>query len=298
MIKRSLLWGVALFFLYQVFLLIPAAPTRFTVQSLWQDNLVRTQEYLLLDRAPDLVIVGSSLSRGFEPAWFGDRCYNLAATGGNVLSGLEVIRRADHSPKRVLVETNMIMQDEIEGLLENAYRPVIGPLRAHLLPLRERYQPANFGGWLLGDQLLRTALQAAHVPVFLERQIHAVRDPARFPQFLTVQQEARRRMHEPRKLQNKIDRLKSVLNDLKARGVQCMLVEMPFDSSLAELPETKQVSQSLTENFPADRYMWIRPDKAHDYETTDGVHLTENELSAFAAQIKSSLAASATEKRS
>ena len=289
MITRSCLFAIALLICYELYLLTPGAQSRVAVQSFWQDNLIRAQDYVLAKEPPHTVITGTSLSRGLAAEWFGDRCFNLSFIGGNVLTDLNLILRAPRRPEVVLIECNMLMKDETSGVMDNAFRPVQSSLRPLLLFLRERFQPANVAAWLLGDQLLRKILPLAGVPVQTTSHTDSIRDSARFATFLEQTRQAYAETLPADQLAAKIQRMRQAIDSLQKAGVRCYLVEMPMDEAVARAPGLLQIHEALAAAFPSPPYSWIRPGGNRNYETTDGLHLTTTELRAYASWIRARL---------
>ncbi len=289
MIKRTLITAALLFIANNLLLAIPAVRSCFTVQSLWQDNIIRYQEYTLAP-PPRCVLLGTSLSRGFKTEWLGDACYNLSATGGNVLLGLDVVLRNSAQPKIVLIETTRLMQDGAEGIVENTFRPVFHELRPLLPALRERYQPANLGGWLLGEHALRSTLSLLRIPVQTQTPTESVRDPSRFQQQLALNLQSHQSTHHPARLEIRCQKLQAALAQLRAQGIRPIIFELPLDSAVMNTPAVRQLDQALRIHFPDTRYEWIRPDHSRAHETTDGIHLTSVELKSYAEKIRAVLA--------
>ncbi len=289
MILRSCLVACGLLCAYQLVVGLAGTRRYFHVQSLWQDNLIRCQDYVLRP-PPPAVVVGTSLSRGFSGDALGPDFYNLAVTGGNVLTGLDTVLRAGPKPRIVIIETSRLMQDGAEGVEENVFRPGFLQLRPHFASLRERYQPANLGAWVLAELALRPALNVLQVPVQSAVPAGSRRDEKRFPALLALTRESHSHLHDEARLVARCDALRVRIDRLKQLGITAVLLDMPFDSSLADAPAVAQQRRVIDAAFPAASHPWIRPAADHHYATTDGIHLTESELRDYAATIRATVA--------
>lgn len=282
MIRRTLIYAAAFLAAYSLLLAILGTRPWFSVQSHWQDNLVRFQEFAAVSPRPDYVIIGTSLVRGLDAKAIDPASYNLAAIGGNVLTGLEVVAHQPTLPRILFVEmSSMILQDGAEGITDNALRPVFAQLRPWVPMLRERYQPANLLGWAFGDRLLRGALDLGSVPLLSPHPGQAPRDEARFGEELNRAVAERQTLHEAMKLSSRCTGLKRRLDDLIRRGVRIVLLEMPHHPLVMATPRFRQVHDALTSTFPDTGYRWIRPASGHRYDTTDAIHLAAHELVAY-----------------
>jgi hypothetical protein len=141
MIKKTLLIALGIFLVYNLCLGRRSFRDHFVVQSQWQENITKAQEYLLDDRPHPYVLVGSSLFGRLIEADLGPGFRNIAFSGGSLFTGLELVARKPADTKIVFIETNMILRDTDEAVLSNAFRPVLAPLRTYLPGLRERCQP-------------------------------------------------------------------------------------------------------------------------------------------------------------
>lgn len=68
--------------------------------------------------APQIVMVGSSLSKHFRSEYFNDLdICNLSLSGGSSLTGLEIIANSRFKPKIILIEANLIYRDSDKNLV-------------------------------------------------------------------------------------------------------------------------------------------------------------------------------------
>lgn len=282
MIKRTLLYTVGLLLAYSVILEIPTMRHRFAVQSLWQDNLIRFQEFTFQQPRPEHVIVGSSLVRNIDTTAISPTCYNLAASGGNVLSGLKVLSRQSQLPQVVFVEVTMFMNDETEGLADNTVRPVFAQLRPWLPMLRERYQPANFFAAAIGAHVIQRMLTFAPSPLAAAAPNEGAL-PAQTRLAETRAREIARRqtLLDPQTISARATLLQQHIDALIVRGARVVIIDLPHDAQVMDTPRIRQMRDALSAQFPSSTYTWIRPDPTRAYDTTDAIHLTKPELQSY-----------------
>lgn len=293
MITRTLLTTLCLFIIYNLCLLIPAVNQRFVVQSQWQENLVKAQEYLV-DRNPrPYVLVGSSLMARFSEESFGPNFYNLALKGGSALTGLELIDRKPEKPAVVFVEINMLLRDADQPVLNNAFRPVFSQLRHYVPALREKFQPANLFAGKIGEKIVAIGakpLQRVDSTVS-SRNSNTNEDPV-FLQLLEIERTRCSQLPESTLLELRSNQLKRYIDRLAQNGVRVVLVEMPIDRRLEDLPLTTSIRDRMHALFPPGQFTWVEPDRGRRYVTTDGMHLAGDSLTSFAQKIASSVTAS------
>jgi hypothetical protein len=55
-------------------------------------------------------------------------------------------------------------------------------------------------------------------------------------------------------------------------------MELPHDPQVMATPRYRQVSSAVREALPETRFAWLPPPQPHAFATTDGIHLTDEEL--------------------
>lgn len=285
MIKRSLLFTVLLFVVYDLCVRIPQIRGRFIPQSQWQVNLVKAQEFALQKMHAPNIIVGSSLSARLSEADLGPLYDNIGFSGGSALTGIELVSRNPTGVKTVYIETNLVSRKVDAPVIENVFRPVFYELRQLLPSLREKYQPASFFAGKLGVRVISTII----VPFdrFVSKSpLSNGPDEELFSRLLAEQQNAFKAEISADLLNSCLDELTRQIGHLRSIGIRCVLVEMPIDGSLTHLPLAEQIREALKQRFPVSQYTWISPDPMHAYATKDGVHLTGVEARAFVQRIQ------------
>ena len=293
MIARAFLFATSLFLLYNIALLIHPLRKYFGAQSGWQENVIKAQEYLWANPPKMGAIVGSSLAARLAPTTLETDFDNLSFSADGPLTGLEIIRRKAIRPRLVLIETNMLLRERNENVIDCAFRPVLSDLRPLALGLRERYQPANFIAGAVGAKLVDWSLGAgrhiyprSHVgaPSSTDKT-KVIRDKV-----MTCAKAENEIIPERAQIERQIDRMKRCVADLEERGARCAFVEMPIDASLAELAQPSLIRSRMLEAFPESKYIWVRPEKNRQYVTLDGMHLPVAEADAYALRIRAQLA--------
>ncbi len=286
MIKAAILWALALLLAYSAVLLVPAVSKRSAVQGHVQENIVRYQDYATASPLPSTVIVGTSLSRRLAPPVEAGTCANLSLSGGNVLTGLDFVGSQPHLPEAVFVETTMITQlGGDEAVLANVNRPVFAMARRHIPALRERFQPANLAAFVLGNDLLRPALSATGLPLVAPGVSHKVVSRQAWQAARDRAVRERSTPFDPPKLDRLCAELRQKIESLQARGVRVTLMELPHDPQVMATTRYRQVSTAVRQALPEAQFAWLPPPRPHDFATTDGIHLTDEELEPIEKEI-------------
>ena len=90
---------------------LPATTTR--------DGTLVTLNRYAREPAPDVIIVGSSLSFRLKEEYFQTpKLRNLALAGGSPVTGLEIVAHRAHPPKLLLVEANVLSRPTDMALVE------------------------------------------------------------------------------------------------------------------------------------------------------------------------------------
>jgi len=291
MIVRSSVVALCLFFFYNALLGLKSLRKQFAVQSQWQENIVKAQEYPLMATPKPGVIVGSSLSAKLAGTALEDACYNLSFSAEGPFTGLEIVRRHPITPRVVFIETNLLVREENRTVVDGAFRPVISDLRPYLPALRERYQPANLisGGLGVGfvSQLVKIKQQFWPVPRSAQQRKEG--EKPLFKQSLAMKITQYNVPAKAEVIKRHTSEMKASVSDLERRGARCVFVEMPVDQALLALPRSTQVRDALKEPFPPFKYVWIGPEEGRRYVTTDGVHLAKSEAIDFAQRLRAEL---------
>jgi len=237
-------------------------------QNQWQDNIIKAQKYIHEKRDLPYVIVGSSLSARLSPSSLPDDYYNLSFSGDSVLTGVEVVRRSDKTPKAVLIETNVVMRPADEKFLDSLFNPGLRLMRTYLPVTKDQFQPAA----VLGSPILHRLLATAGFFGANDAGIKQQQDNA-FEIGLNRQQTRYSKLPDEEILNKRIEEFTHSVAALEKRGGKVVFFVMPIHPSLYDTPSSILIKERLLKAFPEDRYNWIHSPEPTDYHTTDGVHL-------------------------
>ena len=259
----------------------------FLLSGMQRDNYSRAQRYFYdtPDRAS--VILGSSLSLRLDEQALGPDALKLAFGGGNIWTGLEIIRKAGKHPAIVLIEINQIAWNRNDEMLGDLFSPGWSTLRRWSGIFREEGRPSNFvvgrlevlvrKGCRLGDRILDFS------PDPDPNQVN----PELFDRLLSMHRRMLYDVLPEADLATRTARLAEQVNALTAGGSVCVFYEMPIHSSLVDLPAPVAVRDAMQKQFPRDKYYWLSFPSDHVYQTSDAYHLTQteaNKLSELIAQ--------------
>jgi hypothetical protein len=273
MIKKSILVFIVLFLLYN-YIVIPfylksTLKNHKAVQSQWQENKIRAQEYVYNLKPADKILVGSSLSeRIADSSW-----YNLSFLGGSPLTGLELIKLKNQFPNVVLIETNLIARKLDAEIISIVEPSIFNKLTSCFSALLEKNQPFKFiGAFFCSD---RDQKETSNPP-----------DSALFNKLIQIQINSNLTVDCTKTLDNNIAKLQELVAFLEKQNVRIYFIQMPIYKTIYLTLNESNKRSKLFKAFPQNKYNWIIPDSTQIYNTTDGVHLTEKSAVKFKEQIK------------
>jgi hypothetical protein len=276
LIAGSVLTALALCVLYNgVAAGLAPRPWFFPAQHQWQRNVTAAQEYLYDRRSSRVVVVGSSMAAALDDERLPADYFNLAFTGRSVYDGLEVIRRSRARPEVVLVEANVLLRPYDEAFIQGLFVPVLSDLRNALPGLRARHEPASLllGLLRVGSTLARRRHGAAPSATLARPTVADGAGAAPFETMLRLQLESQAALPERKALAQSLASLKAYVDELRGRGVEVMLFEMPNDPRVFASAGPAAVRAALREALPPSTYTYLPlPDNAQ-FTTTDAVHL-------------------------
>jgi hypothetical protein len=279
MIKKTILAVVVMLLGYH--LVFPHLSQKyFQLSGPQRDNFFRAQQYVHKVPPQTKVILGSSLSLRFNDGMLGQDYYKLAFGGGSVFTGLEIIRHTNKRPPIVLIEINEIGWEEDKVLLHNLLAPWRRRLRDYSRIFREEGRPANFVNGV-GELFVRklchwTSRRLGQEPASDSPNWSKAENPALFSRLYRVFHDEHLAAAPPN-LTGQTNRLGDRVDELTRNGSLCVFYEMPIDSSLSELPSPAAVRSAMEKRFPKNRYRWLEFPHDHDYDTYDGLHVSQPE---------------------
>ena len=278
MIKKSILAALVMLVAYH-FLFPHISRKYFQLSGPQRDNFFRAQAYVHKIPPETKVILGSSLSLRLNETILGHDYFKLAFGGGSIFTGLEIIRHANKRPAVVLIEINQLGWYDDRELLRDLFTPWRMTLRNYSPVFREEGRPANFVNGV-GEVFVRKIchwssrrLGQRPAPDFPAGT--SAENPAFFSQLL--------RFYDiylavpPQNLTEQAYRLGDYVDQLSRQGALCVFYEMPIDSSLSGLPSPAAVRKAVETRFPKNKYHWVEFPREHNYDTYDGLHVSQAE---------------------
>ncbi len=275
MIKKSILICISLFLLYNyIFVPIFIRDDSPVAQSQWQENIIKAQDYLYLPVNSNAIIVGSSLSADLKDSTW----YNLSFLGGSLFTGLELIKLKRNYPKVILIETNVIYRGIDSEITSTINQSPFNKLKYIFPAFLEKGQPIKYLGALLYSCVEKN-------PYI----IHTEPDSSLFNKYLKLQVEANSTLTNKVTIDRNITLLRSYLKFFDEHHVKIFLVEMPIHSTLFQTINESYRRKELFKAFPISGYNWIIPNSLSNYQTTDGVHLSEKSVKEFKQEIMNTI---------
>lgn len=275
MIKKTLVTFLIIFAAYTIIVTYIADPNRIVSEHQWQDNQIKTQQYLFSDTdSISAIIVGSSLSERLHMNML-PHFYNLGLLGLGPMDGLSTIQAKGKYPKYIFIETNHVDRPQSEELKNSIENPLMTPLRRHLVSLRDGKQPMGFIAIPYGQKataygvyLLQSALSK-----ITSKPTEQVSETSAnvFDKMLNQSIEYQNRI--PDNLDTEINILKQYVEHASLQGSTIIFFEMPIQHQLCGLARPIAIRNCMYKAFPKDRYKYINIPECSDYTTTDGEHL-------------------------
>jgi hypothetical protein len=252
----------------------PAVTTR--------DGTLITLNRYLQEPTPDVVLVGSSVTFRLMEEYFSRiRVRNLALAGGSPETGLAIVTKQKQLPKIVAIETNVLSRPVDRALVERFtgkehsdlfLRPVRMAVAAyekwnHAPPDPARRRAAQ-------DDLLKQPPSGFDNRAYLEIAVQ---------QMNADDLEAGTRAS--------VARIKPLIAEIERRGVQVLLVTIPFAPEIEQTRTDRMTNEIVREAFP-DRNAWLSIDvPPGELRWHDGVHLDERSAIIVARAIEQALVA-------
>lgn len=269
MIRRSILVCAAAILAWHF--LMPVVSGRFyTVPGMQRANYDRAQRFVHSAPADVKVIVGSSMSDRLDEVQLGPQHVKLTFPAGGPFTGLEIIRETGRRPPVVWIETNVITRDADQALLDDVLSPWRKKLREASSIFKEEGRPSEAGVGFLKSVISKITKKTETPAADQEADEDALEG---------IMKANRENLSKPvPDLQQRVSRLASYVDELTANGTICVLFEMPVDESLKNLTNPASIREAVSARFPKDKYRWLEMDSERPWKTTDGIHLTPEEV--------------------
>lgn len=282
-----------------------------THQHIGQINIIHAQKFMhdRRDLSRASVLVGSSLSQEM----FKDRpdlvmrheLINLAFASKGPFDGLELLRRKEARPRRILIELNTIPNAMDLDFVESIHSPIWTPLRKRWRILRLENQPVGvFVPLLYSYARLWWPRSPAPAPTNSPEpaptpaagtQAEPIARPGNtgVPEVVRTPEEERRYqkylaivIHEANKGLNyahydaRLAELRPYIKYFMERGTEVILYEVPVDAVICPLKGPRTARQYVPEQLGAEVRMIALPD-CNLYQTRDGLHLVPESLARY-----------------
>ncbi len=244
-------------------------------QNYWQGNTIRAQQYAYSDTAYDYVIAGTSISEGLNLDIHDKKTFTLNFIGGSVFTALELIKRKNHLPGVILIETNLVDRPSDEQLLQRTTHPVLVSIRKNVPAFRAANQPVSiFAGQM-----------QPHIPVPLE----AVDSEYYHTRLKEIYADYTTRVDTALLFQY-VTKLVDNIEYLKQKGSKVYLVEIPVDPRIQSSLRYRITRQYLDQAAKNSQVAYI-PHYQLAVKSSDGVHMTQKSRSDYSAFLSHYLSA-------
>ena len=265
---------VVLFVTYTGYIII-FKPEITKVQNQWQNNFVVSQRFIYRYSNIPKIIIGSSLSARIDKDVLPADVYNLAFSGGSVLTGLELLVKSRATPKIILIETNVILNDKDEEMINRLFAPIIWKIKKIIPSLQVEYQPLN----IILSFLYKTGKSTKSEQ--LKRKI----DQKTYTRMLALYKKKYSKIPEAGMIKKNISDVKRLVSIMIQRGTRVIFFEMPIASQLSDSKLSRFVRKTLKSNFNGQKYTFIKSQDLAKYRTTDGIHLTYKSMLLYANEL-------------
>jgi hypothetical protein len=276
-IKKVFFTAVATLFLYSGFVYF-VGPKWQSSQDQYQDNLIKAQSFLYdFNDSTKNIIVGSSLSCRLVMDSIPE-FYNLSFHGLSVSEGLNILMHSKASCNCVYVEMNVASKSENKGFTSSLNSTFLFYPRKIFPVLREGKQPIGVVGTFLAYHVfwkLRT---------YFSKPISTFEPKPNADYFSILLNQTISGFSETpdeKLLKKSFENIKLYINLLENQGVKFVFFEMPVNKSVCELNYPKKIRETFYKYFPKDKYLYLPSPNCSAYNTTDGIHLGNDEALRF-----------------
>lgn len=262
------LWLSAWAVLAQV---IPIQPTR--APNFWNANRMRLQEVAFMEKPPPAVLVGSSASYFVPQEALGPNIHNLGLADKSHHTGLLALEVLGLQPRLVIIEADPLLRAADVAMVDAMTDEPRRSLAMTIHVLREAWRPS-------------VALFHALTSVFglaNQREGQEGRDVEKVVDAMIAQREG---PVPHQRFVAELTALKSVVADLRARGVTVVFVRLPLHPRLAAHPYFIAQRAHADAAFPHHENRWVVFPSDGTYPTSDGIHMIPEAAERAAHQIR------------
>ena len=276
MIKKVFILLLLQILLYNLFLLVTDLKW-VKHQHFKYDNIIKSERFLYEEKGIEnrTLIIGTSLSDVLDRTAFPNSFINIAFQNMSIFDGLKLINISNQKPKEIFVEMNvilyMIKEENFENLfVSSSYYP-----KKYLPFLRQKARPVE----LVSAFFFNFAPKIYYSFVKQNYDYPEEKEPKIENAFKSEQIKIREtefsKPPTPELIEDCFNRLANEVNHLEKKGVKIKFFEMPIDYRLCNLPYPTKTRAQFYSRFPKEKYVYIQQPECSDYQTSDGIHLTE-----------------------
>lgn len=289
MIKKTIVVGIVFFVIYTI-LTFSIMPDKFVSQHQWQSNIITAQKFIYDDMAVyNNVIIGSSLSNRLVIDSL-PKTFNLSFSGQSIYDGLNILSHKTNLPKNVFIEMNIALRGKDENFASAIFSPVLYYLRKLLPSLRDGKQPIGILGGITSSIITRPFIEGLkNIFQLNEESATNMNKKELFSKMLLLEIKNYSQCPSQKTIKGSFDSLDKLVSQLENRGVNIVFFEIPVNSKLNNLPRAKTIRSAFYSSFPSSIYNYISIPDSCKFETTDGLHLNEDEALRYTMYLKSKL---------
>ena len=292
MIKKTILTALLLFILYTIFVIQFAPKWWSASQHQWQSNVIKAQNFLYDDSDTiQNVIIGSSLSSRLITDSL-PHTYNLSFGGQCIFDGLKILTHKSKIPRNIFIEMNYVLRPESKEFTKSLLSPILYYPRKLILSLREDKQPIAVLGFI--QLVVLEKVKSAFFPIQEYTKKEKVETKSNdsntlFSKMLSLQIKEYSQDPDQKILDKSFITLKDYILKIENENKSANIVffEMPINNKLEDLPKAKVIRETFYKYFPASKYKYISLPGSFERETTDGLHLNEDEAIKYTTYLKS-----------
>ena len=292
MIKKTILTAFLLFILYTIFVIQFAPKWWNASQHQWQSNVIKAQNFLYDDSDTiQNVIIGSSLSSRLVTDSL-PHTSNLSFGGQCIFDGLKILSHKSKLPKNIFIEMNYVLRPESKEFTNSLLSPILYYPRKLILSLREDKQPIAVLGYI--QMVALDKVKSALFPIQEYRKKDKVETKSNdsstlFSKMLSLQIKEYSQQPDQKILDKSFNTLRDYILKMENESANIVIFEMPVNNKLEDLPKAKVIRETYYKYIPASKYKYISLPGSFKRETTDGLHLNEDEAMEYTTYFKSEI---------
>ncbi|SEJ39022.1 hypothetical protein SAMN05216327_109197 [Dyadobacter sp. SG02] len=260
MVIISLAASLSLFALYNLCLCAfpPVAYRR-------HDPVERCEEFVYGSRKHEAVLVGSGLLGQLESG-LSQGFFNLCFPYFGSTTGVEIIVLSQKKPDWIFIEANYIFKETDKNLIVKLFTGPWRKIKRFVPAFRKKNRPVA---------LLRNAL--GYLKKTKKTTPARLADGDELERFIRIYNQP----PDLARLEDHLEKFKTNLNTMRSRGCRIAFFEMPVHESLRHSRLFEWQRQRLNEIFAREPYHWITGGQQNEYQTIDGIHLTEESAARY-----------------